>query len=317
MKRIINIPKLILTLIITIVVCIAVICVARYMFDVFGNGIKKECELYFLNSEQTTLQSEIREVRYKDSADLCIKVIDELIKGPKAVGIKPILNNNVKFLTIDMNDNANIITNFSGEFLTGDSSKDILRVYAVVKTLCSLSGIESVKVNVDGKDIIAPDGEVIGALKATDIKLVSDVNEGELHEVTLYFTKQNTGKLYPEKRSIKITDQRPLAQHVVQELINGPKTQELVSCLSGASTLIGVTISDNKCYVDFKNGFISKNSGSDEHKLLAVYSIVNSLTELDSVGRVQFLIDGKRIEKFGEIEMDKLFERNTGIIAAY
>ncbi len=317
MKRIINIPKLILTLVITIVVCITVIFVARYMFNVFGNGIKKECELYFLNSEQTTLQSELREVRYKDSADLCIKVIDELIKGPKAVGIKPILNSNVKFLSVDMNDNANIITNFSQEFLTGDSSKDILRVYAVVKTLCSISGIESVKVNVDGNDIVAPDGEIIGALKANDIKLMSDVNEGELHEVTLYFTKQNTGKLYSEKRSIKITDQRPLAQHVVQELINGPKTQELVACLSDSSTLIGVTILDNKCYVDFKNGFISKNSGSDEHKLLAIYSIVNSLTELDSVGRVQFLVDGKRIEKFGEIEMDHLFERNTGIIAAY
>ncbi len=317
MKRIINIPKLVITLIIAIAVCISLILAVSYMVDVFGNGIKKECELYFLNSEQTTLESEFREVRYKDSADLCIKVIDNLIKGPKTVGIKPILSNDVKFLTIDMNDNANIITNFSKEFLTGDSTKDILRVYAVVKTLCSISGIESVKVNVEGADIIAPGGEVIGALKATDIKLVSDVNEGELHEVTLYFTKQDTNMLYPEKRSIKITDQRPLAQHVVQELINGPKSKDLIPCLSNSSVLIGVTISDNKCYVDFKNGFTSKNSGSDQHKLLAVYSIVNSLTELDSVGRVQFLIDGKRIEKFGKIEMNNLFERNTGIIATY
>ena len=87
-----------------------------------------------------------------------------------------------------------------------------------------------------------------------------------------------------------------------------------MSCVSNSSTLLSVTISDNKCYVDFKNGFLSKNSGSTEHKLLTIYSIVNSLTELDSVGRVQFLIDGKRVDAFGDIKLNGLFERNEELI---
>lgn len=314
MKRTINIPKLIITIVLLLLVVGILVFSISYIADMFGNGNRRECELYFLNSEQTSLEVEKREVRYKDDADLYIKVIDELIKGPNTVRVKPILNGKVKFLTIDMNDGANIITNFSTEFLCGDTSKDMLRVYSVVKTLCSLNSINSVKVLVDGKEILSPDGNVIGSLTTTDIKLTDEVNEGEIHDVTLYFTKDNTNKLYPEKRSIKITDQRPLAQHVVQELINGPKTEGLLSCVSNSSTLLSVTISDNKCYVDFKNGFLSKNSGSTEHKLLTIYSIVNSLTELDSVGRVQFLIDGKRVDAFGDIKLNGLFERNEELI---
>lgn len=48
---------------------------------------------------------------------------------------------------------------------------------------------------------------------------------------------------------------------------------------------------------------------------MVIYSIVNSLTELQMLARVQFYMDGKRVDNFGSVEIDDYIERNTSIIA--
>ena len=63
-----------------------------------------------------------------------------------------------------------------------------------------------------------------------------------------------------------------------------------------------------------QSNFMSLNAGSEEKGKLAVFSIVNSLTELDNIGRVQFLIDGKKVDEFGTIPFGYPFERDMSII---
>ena len=54
---------------------------------------------------------------------------------------------------------------------------------------------------------------------------------------------------------------------------------------------------------------------ADVTKQTTVYSIVDSLTELDSVNKVQFLIEGEKINsKKDGIDFSKLFSRNEAMI---
>ncbi len=313
MKRIIRIPRLIISCIcVALVIVLIIIAAVRVANRASGKAVR-ECELFFLNSSRTELECEVRRIRYKDKAELCVNTINALIKGPEKNSLKPILSGKTKFLQIDMADDENIITNFSAEFLTGDSKRDVLSVYAVVKTLCSIGGINSVKILVEGNDIYTEQGDIIGYLTSEDINLASDVNRAELHEVTLYFTKKDTNVLYPEKREVKITDQLPLAQHVVGELINGPNDESLMPCLAKDSNMIGVSISGDKCYVDFTENFVGKNNGSPDHNRLVIYSIVNSLCELDTIAEVQLLFEGKKIEAFGDIPLGSLIEADFSL----
>jgi len=49
--------------------------------------------------------------------------------------------------------------------------------------------------------------------------------------------------------------------------------------------------------------------------VLTIYSIVNSLTEINSVKKVQFLIDGEKISDCkGHLDFSKPFERNEALI---
>lgn len=298
-------------------ICVFIIAVAAAVFGVMSREqfmLERECDLYFLNESESTLVAETRMIKYRDVYGLRKAVIEELISGPDTNRNKAVLNKKTKLLSIEMANTSELVADFNYRFMSGDAAKDTLAAYAVIKTLCGLEGVERVKVTVEKNDIPDSEGKPIGFLADEDINLSTDTNTSETREITLYFADKNTNKLVPELRTIKATDQLPLAQYVITELIHGTENENYNNVLDPETILIGVNITDNICFVNFRSNFISRNTGSKEEELLTVYSVVNSLTELDSIGRVQFLIDGKKIETFGEIPMDGLFERNTGII---
>ena len=277
------------------------------------NSFKDEFDLYFLNESGSTLVSEKHIIKYHDQYDLQVKIIEKLIKGPDNGKNKPVLRKKTKLNSLDLTDPTQIIADFNYRFISGDTSRDVLSTYAVVKTLCGLDGIDYVKVTVEKNDIPTAEGKPIGFLSDSDINLLTDTNTSETVEATLYFADRQTKQLVPEKRNIKVSDQLPLAHYVINELIKGAQEEGHGNVLSADTPLISVNITDSICFVNFEKSFISKNSGSENKELLAVYSVVNSLTELNNIARVQFLIDGKKMDMFGKIPFDGLFERNISV----
>lgn len=278
------------------------------------NSSKYNATLYFYNETSTALTSETREIKYRDGYDLAENVINELMSGPSDGKNVRIIEKNTKLLSIDGIETGSVTVNFSREFLTGDNTKDILAVYAVVKSLCTIGGIDEVKVVIEGKDISTSSGSIIGFLGNSDINLSTDIYTSEMREVVLYFPKKGENKLIKETRSIRVTDQQPLAQYIIHELIKGPVNETLSTALSSDTVLLSVETSDNICFVNFKSSFLDKNSGSAEKEKMVIYSIVDSLTELDSINRVQFLMDGKKIDNFGNINIGSMFGRDESMI---
>lgn len=271
-------------------------------------------DLYFLNETGTSIEAETREISYRDTQSLVEKVIKELKKGPEEGHHQRSVNKKTTLLNVRDVEKGDLIVDFSREFLSGDSKKDLLSIYAVVRSLCAISNIRSVKIVVENKDIKGEGGAVIGYLRSQDINLANDTYNSEMRSVALYFQKKEGNMLKKEVRSIRVNDQQPLAQYIINELIKGPKTDDLSPTLSKETVLLSVQTSNNICFVNFKSDFLDKNSGKAEEEKTAVYSIVDSLTELDNIERVQFLIDGKRVEKFGELNIFGMFGRDESVI---
>ena len=274
----------------------------------------KECALYFFNQAGTSLSVEDRHISYRNDEDLPEAVLRQLIRGPENSRNMRVINKHAGVNYISADDSGNYTADFSSDFYMKDNSRTIFSVYAVVKTLCAIDGVYSVRVTVDGQDFISSDGSVIGALTSEDINLSIDTYSGETHDVLLYFSDPETNKLVPEVRTIRITDQQPVEQYIIHELIKGPAESNHASVLSSGTTLISVTISDNIGFVNFAKNFIDKNTSSPEREEQAIFSIVNSMTELEAISRVQFLVEGKKIEKFGEISIEHPIGRNQDII---
>ncbi|MCH5209872.1 MAG: GerMN domain-containing protein [Oscillospiraceae bacterium] len=279
------------------------------------NSQKYNGELYFFNDSATAIEAESREIKYKDNQDLAEEIIKALMKGPESGRHLRIIERNADLLSVSGVDTRSALVNFSGNFITGDSTKDILAVYAVVKSLCATDIIDSVKVVIEGKDLSTSDGSIIGYLSNQDINLPGDTYTSENREVTLYFPERGLGKLQREVRNIKVTDQQPIAQYIINELIKGSNNEELTSALSKDTVLLSVETSDNICFVNFKSSFLDKNSGAADKEKMVIFSIVDSLTELYNIERVQFLMDGKKVDMFGNINIGSMFGRDESLIA--
>ena len=284
---------------------------------IFGNDSasdKKICQLYFLNDSGTTLVEEEREIKHHNFSDLKENIVHQLIKGPKDTRNKAVIARKTDLIDIIEDENGNVIVNFTKDYISEDSTKNALGAYSVVKSLCFLEDVKSVKVVIEGEDLLNDAGVSLGYMSATDINLPTDTHTGETKNIVLYFPNKETGMLNKEERTVKVTDQQPVEQYIINELISGTENTQYNQALNKSTTLISVDTYGDLCFVNFKDDFLEKNSGSEEKERIAVYSVVNSLTELENIKRVQFLMDGKKVAKFGDLDIDNPFGRNSSAI---
>ena len=77
-----------------------------------------------------------------------------------------------------------------------------------------------------------------------------------------------------------------------------------------------VSIKNRVATVDFSKEFKTKHPGGKDAEKMTIYSIVNSLTELEEIEKVKFLIDGKEQQEYlGNFKFDALFPRSTQLIS--
>ncbi len=273
---------------------------------------KINVDLYFMNEQGTEIVAEPRSVRYRDDKELVKNVVEKLRKGPSNSKRGRIMPKDTKLQDFWLAEGGGLVLDFSSQFLSGDAQKNVLRAYAVTKTLCSTGIVTSVKVTVNGGEITDRDGKPLDFVAASDINLENEEYYSEMRKITLYFAKGS--KLVREERTIKTTDLQPIEQYIINELIKGPKDKALSPVLSKDTVLMSVDVEDNICYLNFRESFLKENKGDSTHEKLALYSIVNSLTELQTISRVQLYMDGKRVEKFGDINIKSYISRDTSII---
>lgn len=301
---------------ISVAVLLIISAIVAALFIAGGKHIEQiGVDLYFINDDGTGIVSEPQNIRYRTDDDLIRGAFDQLRRGPSSSKLKPIMPKDTEITGIELSGGGFLTVNFSEKFLSDDPSRNILNVYAVVKTLCSTAHVSSVKVLVGGEPITGRDKKPLEYISASDINLETEEYRSELRAVDLYFADSKAKKLVKETRTIKITDQQPIEQYLINELIKGTSSKKMKSLLSDKTVLVSVDVEENICYLNFKSNFLDDNSGTSEHEKLVIYSIVNSLTELQTISGVQFYMDGKRVEKFGSVSIKDYIKRNESIIS--
>jgi len=137
-------------------------------------------------------------------------------------------------------------------------------------------------------------------------------------EVVLYFGDDQAQYLVPEKRNISIeqgASDEVLAASIIEELIAGPKNKELYATIPAEAKILSVKIKDGVASTDFSEELQSKHWGGSAGEGMTLNSIANTLTELDSIDKVQLLIEGKKVESLaGHADTTVPLERNETII---
>ncbi|QIB25977.1 GerMN domain-containing protein [Caloranaerobacter azorensis] len=131
-----------------------------------------------------------------------------------------------------------------------------------------------------------------------DIDNNKDVNVKE-KDVILYFADDKLTSLVAEKVKVQI-DEKPLEEIILDRLKQGPKSEKLKRTIAPHIQILGVEVVNNTARVNISSSGL--HGGSTE-EVFFIASIVKSLTELDYINKVQFLVDGKKVESLMGIFM--------------
>ena len=131
----------------------------------------------------------------------------------------------------------------------------------------------------------------------------------ETIETRIYYVDAEMMRLVPVRTSIPKMSAKRSAQYVLDKMIEGydanPKIRRVIPkdehCLTAS-------VKDGIAYVNISGEMLKNHPEGRDIELLTVYSIVNSLTEIDGIINVRFTIDGRVSKDFmGYIDMRETF----------
>ena len=279
---------------------------------------QKQYEVYYLDKNENHIVSLPYETETpKAEKEFLIKeLLIQLSQQTEKINYKPVL---VDFTVKDcILRESQVTLNLSKEYEMMDFTKEVLVRAAIVKTLTQVEGIELIKLQVEGKDLTDSTGKAVGVMSADTFidNTGEDMKKYEEVTLTLYFANSTGDKLIKVNRTMRYNTNISLEKLVVEQLVYGPVDQKgnkiAFPSLNSGIKIIGVNIKDGICYVNLNNTFLTLNNNVTAD--VAIYSLVNSLTELPGVLKVQFAVDGETEVKLGEKTLSALFERNLELI---
>ena len=134
-----------------------------------------------------------------------------------------------------------------------------------------------------------------------EIQPEEEISEEQLRQtiVTLYYQNSETKELMPEGRMI---DAKELLADpyvtLVKLLIEKPKNEKLQSVIPEGTRVIKTELKGDVVYLDLSKEFIDNHPGGQETENVTIYSLVNTLTELNEVNGVKILINGQENQCF-------------------
>ena len=281
--------------------------------------------LYFTAASGNYILPEVRIVKYMDN-QFVAGLIQELTKGPQnsASMRSP--------LVADIELKESVFTDAGeGEFKLElyfakspvrsgyAASSGALQSYAaLIYTITGfVPNIKTVDIFVAGKPVVTVDEEnwfYYGMKRSDYVGFIGS-------SAPIYFGDKSSDLLVEVQRSMeqgKIWSPRER----VLEVFKGPLEEDgdnVWTVMRAGMTeidILSVDVYNDIAYVDLSAHFKEVCAGlSKKSEMLLVYSIVNTITAMDGINRVQFTVEGKQTDKLaGYLCLSDPFLRNFGII---
>lgn len=293
------------------------IIMASLLFAGCGAGEEEQKEafsIYYLDKSDTkVVRRDYTPINSQTDA-LINECIVALSTQPKDVELKSPINGSLKVLDCTLKE-GQLRLDFDKSYYQAVSVSEVLRRAAIVRTLSQIDGVDGVTFTVMGYPIVDSKEQPIGVMTAETFidNTGAEINAYERTDLRLYFADESGTTLVSVVEAVAYSSNISMEKLVTEHVISGPLTKEVYPTASSGIKIISVTVKDGICYVNLSQEFLTKIRGvSDE---VAIYSFVNSLTELPNINKVQFMIDGETEVTFGDhIYLSDPFERNLEII---
>ena len=183
--------------------------------------------------------------------------------------------------------------------------------YCITMTLSQLTGVERVSVTVSGRQLsyryrqeLEPGQVVLSGAEERPVE----------KSAVLYFPRAAGRGLGFETRVFQVTEDDVFADVVTRALLDGPREEELTSVIPEGTQLISAKVEDGVCVLDFSKELLDGMPEGAEGQTMLIYSIVNTLGNLESVDAVRFQVEGEDLTAYGAVELPGPLEPDFGLV---
>ena len=142
------------------------------------------------------------------------------------------------------------------------------------------------------------------------------IPQEDVQNLHIYYGIKGKDKLESEIKRVRKNSMRiGQARQIVSSLLDTPSNERLYRILPENLTLRGLFYDSGLFIIDFSREFNKIYTYGANEQILAVYSIVNSITELDPKAKVRFLVNGTEPEgDEGHLDLSMKLSRLESLI---
>lgn len=301
-------------------VCAFILCAAIAIFMAGCMKIEKKSTsamfLYYVNSTGTALEKEAYERQGETAENGVEEVLAELKKTPKSQEYKSAFPPNLSVLKWKLSE-GRLDLYFDEAYRSMEKATEVFLRAAVVQTVVQIKGVEYVDFFIGSEESPLTDsaGNPQGYMRAEDFvkNTGSSLHSYQIAKLQLYFANKKGDKLGKEEVNLRYNSNMSIEKLIVEQLIKGPASQELQATIPPDTKVLGVSIKDGICYVNFEESFLNLTY-SIEPKLM-VYSIVNSIIDAGNASQVQISVNGEAPAKVrGDMDLSKPLSRDLDLM---
>lgn len=301
---------------------LGIICVLLFMFALTGcagdgenaNEQQNILQVYYINRDETSIRALEYDMQETDSLKAVEELLEVLRNAPEEKDLKATLFAEVEIRSYMIID-SKLLIDFGDSYKQMSPTTEVLVRAAIVRTMTQIEGIQNVEFKIEGETFLDSAGIVVGAMTADQFidNTGTEINAYEVATLKLYFANKEGTELVPVSQTVEYNTNISLEKLVIEQLIKGPTELDSYPTINPATKLINVTVTDGTCYVNLDQTFLTQVYTVNSE--VTIYSIVNSLVELDNVNKVQILINGDSNVRYREsLSLNTTFGRNLDLI---
>ena len=236
-----------------------------------------------------------------------------LLAGFPERGLSTVFSPEISYYSILRRNETAVEINFKKGYAELPDFQRGLCEAALIHTFSGFSGLDRVYLYEEGVPLSSLDRHLVFERKVTDAYLsFADSTKRHITKTeVLYFFDEQKGRLTAVRQKVSRPVYESRGKAMLTALQKSPEEKGLSSLLDTNITINDVRVRNGVCYVDFDSSFVKAYAGMGANKVFLIYSLVNSLTSLEKVEYVQFLINGENPEKYEEtLALKMLFRKN-------
>lgn len=274
----------------------------------------KEYKIYYLDINATSLVAVDYKANAKTTEGLIYEIINELSREQSSTKYMKTIPANVSLRDFTL-EKGELVLDFSYQYNDLKGLREVLVRAGICKSLLQIDGVDSISIYVSNQPLTDESGNVIGAINKQSFLDYSGNDESDLQatSLTLYYASMDGNYLIKEQRKVSYNKNVSLEKLVLEYLQSKPISKNAQIAIPTNTKVKSVTVSEGICYVTLDASMLSQMNEVSTQTI--IYSIVNSLCELDNINKVSIAVENNPVDLIAAtLSIDGLYEKNNELI---